>query len=134
MTSAKLLLPLVAAPDPAVVQGRCSLTRGDWCGRFDAQVLIPAVPPPRGTQQCLWNCNFAGVCDGVTGWCRCPAGWTGDDCATRLKVGVSSLDFDLPWSLCCTLCLRDAQGSQTCVHLPPCTAAAVQSALALAWV
>ncbi|KAL4427652.1 hypothetical protein ABPG75_001741 [Micractinium tetrahymenae] len=43
------------------------------------------MPPPRGTQQCLWGCNFVGVCDGLTGWCRCPAGWTGDDCSTRMK-------------------------------------------------
>lgn len=36
------------------------------------------------------GCNFVGVCDRLAGWCRCPAGWTGDDCSTRLKASCST--------------------------------------------
>ncbi|PSC69932.1 exostosin-like glycosyltransferase [Micractinium conductrix] len=45
-----------------------------------------------GSKTCLWGdpdspaqCNFVGVCDHLKGWCRCPAGWAGDDCNTRKR-------------------------------------------------
>lgn len=44
----------IAEPDPAIVAERCGATRGDWCGRYDAQTPIPALPPPRGDRPCLW--------------------------------------------------------------------------------
>ena len=76
----------IAAADPAVAKERCRSTRGDWCGRYLAQEPIPAKPPPQGNQTCLWKCNSVGTCDAMKGWCRCPAGWMGDDCSTRMKV------------------------------------------------
>lgn len=65
----------------------CELTTGSWCGQYWSQEPSPAKPPPRGNKQCLWegDCNNVGVCDGMKGWCRCPAGWAGDDCTTRMK-------------------------------------------------
>ena len=76
----------IAEADPAVSKERCRSTRGDWCGRYLAQEPIPAIPPPQGNQTCLWKCNSVGTCDAMKGWCRCPAGWMGDDCSTRMKV------------------------------------------------
>ena len=57
-----------------------------WCQNWHRQQPIPAVPPPRGTKSCLWGCNsHVGVCDAFSGWCRCPAGWTGDACDQRMR-------------------------------------------------
>ncbi len=44
----------IAEPDPSIVKQRCRATRGDWCGRYDAQPPIPALQPPRGDRLCLW--------------------------------------------------------------------------------
>ncbi|KAL4419203.1 hypothetical protein ABPG77_000597 [Micractinium sp. CCAP 211/92] len=112
----------IAKPDPSIVKQRCGATRGDWCGRYDAQPPIPALPPPRGDRLCLWGCNFVGVCDGTRGWCRCPAGWTGDDCSTRMRRPCSQHHrsngfepFDKPFDMqqggttmaCADLCDED---------------------------
>ena len=76
-------------PDPpADLEKRCAGTQGTWCKDFFMQTPIPAKPPPRYNKTCLWGCNFVGVCDQQAGWCRCPAGWTGDDCSTRQRVGM----------------------------------------------
>ncbi|KAI3432296.1 hypothetical protein D9Q98_003856 [Chlorella vulgaris] len=89
--NARIKHPPVAAPDEQVVMARCGATRGNWCGRYDNQTPLPARAPPLGNQSCLWGddlalqCNFVGVCDGIKGWCRCPAGWTGDDCSRRMR-------------------------------------------------
>jgi hypothetical protein len=50
----------IAKPDPAVVKQRCGAALGDWCGRYEAQTPVPALPPPIGTKECLWGCNFVG--------------------------------------------------------------------------
>ena len=68
------------------IKRRCAFTKGEWCGPFLRQRPIAWRPPPLGKRSCLWNCTFVGVCDATRGWCRCPAGWTGDDCGTRMKV------------------------------------------------
>lgn len=77
--------PPLAQPDAAFVKERCGAATGDWCGRYHAQQPFPAEPPPTPNITCLWGCNFVGVCDASTGWCRCPAGWQGVDCSTRMK-------------------------------------------------
>ncbi|KAL4428361.1 hypothetical protein ABPG75_002450 [Micractinium tetrahymenae] len=70
---------------------RCHGAKGDWCRGYFTQRPIPATPPPRGDKSCLWGCNFVGVCDHMAGWCRCPAGWDGDDCIRRRRRPCSQL-------------------------------------------
>ena len=46
-------------------------------------------PSSRKLAECARICFLpppTGVCDATTGWCRCPAGWKGDDCSTRMRV------------------------------------------------
>ncbi|KAL4438037.1 hypothetical protein ABPG77_004258 [Micractinium sp. CCAP 211/92] len=78
---------LLPAPtfSEAELEQRCAGVAGTWCQDYLQQRPIVKKPPPRGDKDCLWGCNFVGVCDRLAGWCRCPAGWTGDDCSTRLK-------------------------------------------------
>ncbi|KAG1677710.1 hypothetical protein FOA52_001022 [Chlamydomonas sp. UWO 241] len=64
---------------------RCIATTGAWCSGFHAQTPIPWKPAPRGNKDCPGKCNGVGVCNYDTGYCDCPAGWTGVDCKTVLK-------------------------------------------------
>lgn len=52
----------------------CLLTLGDWCGQYKRQVPLRYKPAPRGSKQCLNNCNGVGNCNYDTGLCDCPAG------------------------------------------------------------
>ncbi|EFN55367.1 hypothetical protein CHLNCDRAFT_52572 [Chlorella variabilis] len=109
----------------AEIDERCAGTKANWCRGYFLQPPIPAKPPPRGNKTCLWGCNFVGVCDHYSGWCRCPAGWTGDHCSTRMRRPCSQvqrqvgsfephsapLDYSLPGivinSRCAQLCDED---------------------------
>jgi hypothetical protein len=61
----RLKYPPIAAPDKSIRKERCGATKGDWCGRYDAQVPIPAKAPPRGDRKCLWGDNPAQQCNFV---------------------------------------------------------------------
>ena len=45
----------------------------------------------------------------MRGWCRCPAGWTGDDCSTRMRVSWRPLPL-LPLLLLSLLPLLPLSG------------------------
>jgi hypothetical protein len=38
------------------------------------------------------RCQSDGICDSMTGMCRCPPGWTGHDCANRCHGGYFGKD------------------------------------------
>ncbi|KAL4425009.1 hypothetical protein ABPG77_002894 [Micractinium sp. CCAP 211/92] len=44
-----------------------------------------ATPPPRGNKTCSLDCNKVGTCNALTGYCTCPAGWTGFNCLHPMK-------------------------------------------------
>lgn len=75
----------VQALEQTEVEERCWGTKGTWCKDWLQQKSFPWTPPPRGNKTCLWDCNRVGVCDAMAGWCRCPAGWTGDACDQRMR-------------------------------------------------
>ena len=55
-------------------QRGCRLSRGDWCGQFEAQSPFPFKTAPRGSKTCPNDCNKVGNCNHDTGMCDCPAG------------------------------------------------------------
>lgn len=73
-------------PSTPVAPERCTYLRDTICQDWFSQIPITWNPPPRGNKSCLWDCNHhVGVCDAISGWCRCPAGWTGDACDQPMK-------------------------------------------------
>ncbi|KAG2444184.1 hypothetical protein HYH02_009122 [Chlamydomonas schloesseri] len=67
------------------VEVRCTKTKGSWCSDYLKQAPVPWRPAPRGDQPCTGGCNNVGRCNYDTGYCDCPAGWTGHGCKTRQK-------------------------------------------------
>lgn len=82
------------------------------CGRG---MLLPFNSPAATLTHSCRGCNFVGVCDRLAGWCRCPAGWTGDDCSTRLKVRCAAAGC--PARCCCKACsMQEAAQTVCCVQ------------------
>lgn len=83
------------------LEQRCHATLGGWCRGFLQQQPIPAKPPPRYNQSCLWGapatCNFVGVCNHQAGWCNCPAGGCCPPCgACRMRSHMPCTALPLP--------------------------------------
>lgn len=62
---------------------QCKGLLGPGCLGYAQQRPIPAVSPLKGNMSCLLDCNHAGKCLAIKGFCQCPAGWAGEGCATR---------------------------------------------------
>ncbi|KAL6758371.1 exostosin-like glycosyltransferase [Haematococcus lacustris] len=75
--------------EDAPVRMRCSAAIGDWCAAFHAQEPVSWKPAPRGSKQCPTSgsppvpCNGVGNCNADSGYCECPAGWTGAGCGEQ---------------------------------------------------
>ena len=87
------------------IRHRCALTKAGWCGPYISQTAVPRKPAPKFSRRCQHNCNTVGSCDFRTGSCKCPAGWSGDDCrvpqkrpCTNRRGGLSALQPGLPSS------------------------------------
>lgn len=101
-----LQIGIVMEPVTSIKDADCALTVGSWCPSWNRQTDIERkAPRDRSLKNCLWNCNGVGVCDYLSGICRCPAGWTGPSCSERMdrpcsqfsRPGWSFTPFDQPY-------------------------------------
>lgn len=75
----------ISLTETSPIHLRCVGTKGKWCEDFLLQEPVTWKTAPRGDKECPDNCNNVGRCNHDTGYCDCPAGWTGVGCKKRQK-------------------------------------------------